>query len=66
MAKRTDLETFDNDLRILRAIDYPEVEEFMTVNQHRMFCVDPYVYFIQCDPKTKAALWAVLLSRRPQ
>ena len=57
------LREFHNGLRLLRSIDFHEIEYAMTREQWPSFRADPYKFFIICDDDTAAAIWAVMEAR---
>lgn len=54
---------FHNALRILRSIDFHEVEDFMASQEYVDFRRNPANYFLSTDDEKAAMLWAVIEGR---
>lgn len=54
---------FHNALRIMRSIDFHEVEEFMPSEDWVDFKRNPTSYFLKADDEKAAMLWAVIRTR---
>ena len=57
------LREFHNGLRLLRSIDWREVEHAMDLETYKRFANSPYEFFIRCDDDTAEAIWAVMEAR---
>ena len=55
---------FHNALRIMRCIDFHEVEEFMASEDYVDFKRNPANYFLKADDEKAAMLWAVIEARQ--
>ena len=57
------LREFHNGLRLLRSIDFSEIEHAINRPQWFAFRDSPFEFFIRADDETVAAIWAVMEGR---
>lgn len=62
--KRTEMEKFRNNLRILHIL--PDWEVDLLAHQIREFYINPVQFFIRADDATAKMIWAAIEKRQPK
>ena len=57
------MQQFHNALRVMRSIDFSEIEHVLNRAEWFAYRDNPYEFFTRCDDYTAAAIWDVMEGR---